>query len=216
MADKFGLGWRPDPFFGNGAGLDRFNQALAEENCFDAQAFENAENTFHRQNITGIVLELPTAALDAETLRVWATTALWHREEQVQVNREANPLMLHLFHQDELLKQAFNQGHPHDDVARSGAEVAGLVAKVTRLAQTAQDPTAYGELVAQTLLPDVLVYRSNTPANYGFAVRNGRRLSDDSMDVALSIMTDLPFSDQVGAEGCYQTAFPYLAPPIQA
>src|SRR5687768_3300612 len=51
------IGLAADPFFGNGAGLDRFNRALALENRFDAHAFDNAENTFYRQNITGVVLE---------------------------------------------------------------------------------------------------------------------------------------------------------------
>jgi hypothetical protein len=202
-----------DPFFGNGAGLDRFNQALAGENRFDPHASDNAENTFHRQHITGIVLELPTTRLGVESLHIWATTSLWHPEEQVQINRAANPLMLHLFHQDEQLKTAFNQGHPKDDRNRSGAEVAGLVAKVTRLAGTAEDPTAYGELVAHMLLPDVLTYRLDAPAQYGFTRRNGRRLVDDALDSVLSILVNRPLSDQVSAVGRCQATFPYLMPP---
>lgn len=206
------IGLAADPFFGNGDGLDRFNQALALEDRFDLHAFDNAENSFHRQNVTGIVLELPNAHLRSEVIRVWATTSLWHPEEQVQINRAANPLMLHLFHQDESIKTAFNQGHPSEDQRRSGAEIAAQVAKVTWLAGTAADPAVYGAQVARNLLPDQLTYRLGSLAHYSHIVRNGRPLADDAMDAVLSLLVNRPFSDGVGSEGCHQSTFPYLAP----
>lgn len=206
------IGLAADPFFGNGEGLDRFSQALAIEDHFDLHAFDDAENSFHRQSVTGIVLELPDAHLGSAVVRVWATTSLWRPEEQVQINRAANPLMPHLFHQDEALKTAFNQGHPSEDWGRSGAAVAARVAEVTRLAGTAADPATYGEWVAHCLLPDQLTYRPGTPAQYSRTVRNGRPLADDAMDTVLSLLVNRPFSDGVGSEGCHQSTFPYLAP----
>jgi hypothetical protein len=207
-------GLAADPFFGNGDGLDRFNQALSEGR-FDARAFDNAQNTFAQRNVTAIVLELPTMQLGAGLMHCWATATLWHPEEAVQVNRIANPLLLHLFFEDEALKTAHNQGQPVEDWQRSGAQIAVRVAQASRLAGAVMDAPAYGERVARMLLPDRLAYQPGQPAGYALAGRNGRRLSDDAMDVALSLFVGAPFSDQVGAAGQSQAAFPYLAAPCQ-
>jgi hypothetical protein len=68
--------------------------------------------------------------------------------------------------------------------------------------------------VARTLLPDVLTYQPGTVAGYGVAARNGRRLTDDVLDVLLSLFANQPISDLIGPEGQYQPSFPYLAAPI--
>lgn len=53
-----------------------------------------------------------------------------------------------------------NTTHPADEVRREGAHIAQLAAGVVAANGTSDDPAAYGNAVAQHLLPDVLPYRT--------------------------------------------------------
>lgn len=209
-------GLSADPFFGNGVGLGEFKKALFEQNRFDPAAFSNAENVFHGASVSAIVLEVPNETLNAKTIQVWATTTLWHHDQHLQINRAANPLMLHLFINEAELKDAHNQGRPEYDRERSGESITNFVAKVTTLAKSVENPTAYGARVAATLLPDVLTYQPGSYASYGFAGRNGRKLSDHGMNVVLSLLANGPLSAQVVSEGRYSSEFPYLVQPLSS
>ena len=78
---------------------------------------------------------------------------------------------------------------------------------------TTASPEAYGQAVADLLLPDMLHYRLGTQASFSFATRNGRRLTDDVTDVVLSLLVNSPLSDHVGYDGRIQPQFPYMAAP---
>jgi hypothetical protein len=68
--------------------------------------------------------------------------------------------------------------------------------------------------VAPTLLPDILFYDPKRPASYP---DNGRRLSDDVMDVFISIITNGKITrDNVGPHKDLLAGFPYLGPPHKA
>jgi hypothetical protein len=185
-----------DPFFGNGIGLGAFMQALMVEKRFDPTAFAVGGNLFARRNVTGIVLEVLTATLGAGSIGVWQTTSLHDHEARAQINREANPMMPYLFIVDEQLRDAYNSGHPRHDVALLNEPISAWISRIVTLAGTAQDAEAYGHRVADMLLPDMLTYRLGTPANYGFAGRNGRRLGDDAMSVLLSLAANQPLAAQ--------------------
>ena len=68
--------------------------------------------------------------------------------------------------------------------------------------------------VARTLLPDILFYDPTRPASYP---DNGRTLSDDAMDVFLSILTNGKVTrDNVGPHKDLLASFPYVGSPHKA
>jgi len=199
-----------DPFFGNGIGLGAFMQALMVEQRYDPAVFSQGGNVFARRNVTGIVLELPTATLGTGNIGVWLTTSLRDHGATAQINREATPLMPHLFIVDEQLRDAYNSGHPHNDVALLHQPISAWISRIVTFAGTAGDAEAYGRRVADMVLPDMLTYQLGSPANYGFAGRNGRRLGDDVMSILLSLATNQPLAAQAPPSGHIRGEFPYL------
>lgn len=202
-----------DPFFFNLGAFGQFAQLILEENRFDPSVFDTAENALAGHNVTAIVLELPTAALGAETIHLWGTTTIQHDGNWKTINRAATPLVQQVFIQDEHLKDAYNKSLPRDDVSKYGEAIAAFTAKVTHLAGTTTDPQAYAQQVVQFLLPDVLTYNPKLPIGYGFAGRNGRALADDTPDLILSLLANTPFSDRVSKPDGLRAHFPYLAEP---
>jgi hypothetical protein len=205
-----------DPFFGNGIGLGAFMQAIMDEQRYDPTAFAQGGNLFARRNVTGIVLEVPTATLGVDTIRVWQTTSLHDHGARAQINRQANPMMPSVFIVDEQLRDAYNSGHPRNDVALLHEPMSAWIGRIVALAGTAGDAEAYGRGVADMLLPDMLTYRLGSPANYGFTGRNGRRLGDDAMSVLLSLAANQPLAAQAPPSGDIRGKFPYLPAPYPA
>ncbi len=71
---------------------------------------------------------------------------------------------------------------------------------------TPQDATA----VARKLLPDILPYNQREPVRYS---HNGRTLTDDVVDVFLSVLTNGKVTgDKVGPHSDLLKEFPYLGP----
>jgi|SRR5215468_1351732 len=65
--------------------------------------------------------------------------------------------------------------------------------------------------VARKLLPDILSYDPRRPASFP---QNGRTLTDDVVDVFLSMLTNGKVTgDRVGPHGNLLDEFPFLAPP---
>jgi hypothetical protein len=65
--------------------------------------------------------------------------------------------------------------------------------------------------VARKLLPDILSYDPRRPVSFP---HNGRTLTDDVVDVFLSILTNGKVTgDKVGPHGDLLDEFPYLGPP---
>ena len=65
--------------------------------------------------------------------------------------------------------------------------------------------------VAKTLLPDILSYNPDMPASYP---QNGRKLTDDVVDVFFATLTrGKVTSDLVGPHCDLLKEFPYVGPP---
>jgi hypothetical protein len=75
-----------------------------------------------------------------------------------------------------------------------------FVEKVTALAHSAADPSAYATQLLARLCPAVLPYELDTPASFSFAAFNGRGLSDDVMDVILTPVTNTALGDGVAPD----------------
>jgi hypothetical protein len=154
------------------------------------------------------------------TVHAWATVSLVGHAPEMQVSRWGLPLVTHIFLSDPTqpgLAEQFNRSLPSDDIANFGGPIAGFAQKMSSLANSAQNPSAYGKRIAQLLCPTTLPYRMGTPAAFDYAGFNGRHLADDAMDVMLTLATNTPLGDGVAPEKSRVTnEFPYLAAPFTA
>jgi hypothetical protein len=101
------------------------------------------------------------------------------------------------------LKNAFNAGHPADDVDEF------LEPWSTLLESRGYGP-AEARDTALTVLPDVMHYDRSRPAHYP----NGRALTDDVYDMRMAFLTHgRVTSDGVGPHDDYLPEFPFLGTP---
>src|SRR5467141_1370344 len=162
---RFFAGWRSDPFFCDVEGAKNNLQFTGDD-------------FFADKNVCSIALELPNSALGATELRLWARTLVpGHGGGWVQVERGARPAQAVLLVEE---RGAYLAGEPADDGRF-------LAAFAHALEHTGGYPPAEARRVAGTLLPDILLYDPTRPASYP---DNGRKLSDDAIDVFLSIITN--------------------------
>ena len=174
-----------DPFFFD---LIAFKKGLA---FVDGQE----RNFFTGLNTMAIVLEVPTSGFGSQNIGVWFVT----RQGRKQTDRMGRPAINTVLI-PAAKKDAFNSGHPKDDVANYRADV---IASITGLGNGAQAAT-----LADTLLPDVLTF--DTASTAGFL--NGRKLSDDVIDAELGLLSNgAVTTDFVENDTTFLTVFPYLA-----
>ena len=167
-------------------------------------------NFFKGLNGSAIAIELPDSAL-AGTIRVWAETSIEENGTRTQVERMGLPTINTVFNHTNATKDAYNRAEPRNDVADYSDDVSGVIELITSLAGTAADPVAYGDAIAGVLLPDAITYNTAQPANFG--VLNGRALSDDVIDTALTVVANTPLSDCVVNDSTFQGSFPYVGLP---
>ena len=109
---------------------------------------------------------------------------------------------LNPFFVDEL-KNAFNAGHPADDLAN-------YLEPWTHLLESRGYPPAEAGETALTVLPDLLHYDRSRPAHYP----NGRAVADDVYDVRMAFLTHgRVTSDGVEPHEDYLPEFPFLGLP---
>jgi hypothetical protein len=180
-------------------------------------------NAFAGTTVYAIVLEVPdtafgTLAGPGHQIGLWGTTTLatdaggWR-----PIDRMGQPMVQPLFNPPDSERAfEFSTTHPVDDRANYGEGFATLVAGVAAAEGTANDPLAYGNSVADMLLPDVLQYQIGSSAVFGFAVRNGRALTDNVPDVLFSLIANRAISSGLTkrhAAGTPSPRFPYVPPP---
>ena len=170
-----------------------------------------------------IVLEIadddPHLGID-QNIGLWSATKLatdaggWR-----QINREGYPMMWPIFRPDDgEAASTTNTTHPADELGVESKHLSQLVAGVVAANGTAGDPAAHGDAVVRRLLPDVLPYRTGTPAVFGFAVTNGRALADNAPEVMFSLVLNSAVDTGLTAGQFADTrsaTFPYVvaAPP---
>ncbi len=189
---RFFAGWRSDPFF--------FDTLGALNNLqFTGDDF------FTGKDVCSIVLEVPDSALGSNKIGLWHRTLDRTDGTWIQADRGALPSQSVFLTGDK--KAAYLAAEPADD--------AGFVAVFAHsLEHTGGYTPEEATRVAQTLLPDVLSYDAKRPASYP---GNGRTLTDDAIDVFLSILTNGRVTrDNVGPHKDLLDEFPYLGPPHKA
>jgi hypothetical protein len=183
------IGVRSDPFFADGEG------------AFHGFQF-TGDDTFAGKNILSIALEVPNDMLGAgPEIAVWCTASVRRDGKLVQVDRYGNP-SFNPFFVDEL-KDAYNAGHPADDVAN-------FLEPWSKLLESRGYPPAVARETVLTVLPDVMHYNRTRPAHYP----NGRVLTDDVYDIRMAFLTyGRITSDGVSPHDDYLTEFPFLGLP---
>jgi Domain of unknown function (DUF4331) len=211
-----------DPFWIEPDVLHAVGHAFQDGTTINLSGWDptRAKNAFAGQTVYSIVLEVPdrellTASGDDTRIGVWALSTLatdaggWR-----SINRVGLPMIHPLFTQfNEDLGNRLNAGRPADDFATYGSTAAQAIAGVVAANGTAEDPRAYAEKVAHRLFPNILPYDVGTSAVFGFAVRNGRSLTDNAPNVMCSIAANTPVSLGIGKESVTskpKKTFPYV------
>jgi uncharacterized protein DUF4331 len=164
-------------------------------------------NFFSGLNIAAIVLELPSARLGSPNVGVWARTV----RSSVQIDRMGRPAINTVFIPNNVFepagtepsqRNAFNAAKPRNDQR----DYRGEIVDTLQIFYGTGDPTV--DALADFLLPDILTV--DTSSAGGFP--NGRRLSDDVIDIELGLTTNgAVTSDCVGSDSAFTATFPYLA-----
>jgi len=186
---RFFLGWRSDPFFFDVNG--NFNHMQFTGDDF-----------FKDKNVCSIAIELPNSDLGSNEVGIWARTVDKTREGWTQADRGGRPMQAVFLVGEQ--RESYLSGDPANDDRFIGVFAHELEHTG---GYTPQDATA----VARKLLTDILSYNQREPVRYP---RNGRTLTDDVVDVFLSVLTNGKVTgDKVGPHGDVLDEFPYLGPP---
>jgi hypothetical protein len=189
---RFFAGWRSDPFFFDTLGA--LNNLQFTGNDF-----------FTEKDVCSIVLEVPNSALGSGKIGLWHRTLDGSSGKWVQADRGARPSQSVFLTGDH--KAEYLAAQPADDgrfipvFAHSLEHTGGYTPEDAKRA-------------AATLLPDILVYDPSRPAAYP---ANGRKLSDDVIDVFISVLTNGKLTgDGVGPHTDLLASFPYVGAPHRA
>lgn len=209
-------GLAPELFAANRAGLQKFRAELAEGR-FTPDAFQDGENFFGNRNVTAIVLEVPVEMIGAAgaSVHAWTTVSLHGHAPEMQVSRWGLPLMTHIYMLDAAEKEQYNRVRPSEETPHFSEIVAASVHRMTTLAGTADDPAAYASRIVDQLFPTTLPYVLGSPAVFDLAGFNGRRLTDNVMNVMLSLATRAPIDNGVAVDKAnIVKTFPYFGAPV--
>ena len=191
---RFFAGMRSDPFF------------------FDLEGYINGMNFtgsdfFQDKNVFSMVLELPNSALgDKPGAGIWGRVLIPKDGNPFfQIERMGRPFINVGFTED-ADKDTFNRIEPTSDRELFTGKFTELLASHGRNIEDARQ-------TALTLLPDILDYDYSRPASF----RNGRKLTDDIIDIQLAVLTNgAVTSDKVGPHRDLLRTFPYVGLPHPA
>ena len=186
---RFFFGWRSDPFFFDVNG--NFNHMQFTGDDF-----------FKDKNVCSIAIELPNSDLGSNEVGIWARTVDKTGEGWTQADRGGRPMQAVFLVGEQ--REAYLSGEPANDDRF-------IDVFAHELEHTGGYSPEDAASVARKLLPDILSYDFRRPVRYP---RNGRTLTDDVVDVFLSVLTNGKVTgDKVGPHGDVLDEFPYLGPP---
>jgi hypothetical protein len=209
-----------DPFYLDATLLDVVRKAVDRGSRFDLGEWQpsTATNSFGPSEVCSIVLEMPESSyLFADrNMATWSVTKLptddngWR-----QINRVGLPMMWSMFRPDNTdYASEANIGIPADDWTKDSAHISKLVAGIAG-AYGAANPQAYGDMLADRLLPDILPYQVGAAGGLTFAGFNGRMLADNAPEVMYSLLAnsaiDVGLTPDVAA-ATRSDQFPYVIP----
>lgn len=188
---RFYAGLRSDPWFADVAGFVNNFQFTGED-------------LFATWNVFAIVLEMPNDALGPNPhIGIWGRTIAIVHGAPAQVDQVGHPLLTALLNPEAEDQHAFNRTAP---ARQRELFLPRFVAAIRSFGYGEAEATAS----AMGLLPDILRYDYTSAAGYP----NGRRLTDDILDLRLAFITNGKVTtDLVGPHTDFLPDFPYLGPP---
>ena len=219
-------GLRSDPFFFDlGGFLGTF------EGADNGRTFNDGmENDFFADlNTLALVLEVPDANLvngAGPSINVYASSYQLEDQELVRVDRMGLPVINTVMNSsgplvgaDPTAQDIYNQGNPETDSAWTPNFEAAIAILSSLDTEGAYD-AGQTSIVADMFLPDHLTYDTATSAGWP----NGRRLTDDTIDLVMNIYSGgeaFPgrnsvgaiASDGIGPHTDFLSTFPYLGEP---
>lgn len=193
---KFYAGFRSDPFF------------------FDLIGFLHGfkftgSDFFIDKNVFSMVLEVPNHALGHNpNIGIWVRTlqatgdADFDSNDLVQDDQMGRPAINTVFNHNND-KITFNNTPPIKQRALFGASFESTLMSFGYDA-------AHAKAITDILLPDILTYNYNSSAGF----LNGRKLTDDVIDIELTLVTNGQITtDMVGPHTDYLSEFPYVGNP---
>ena len=201
---KFFAGVRSDPFFFDLLG-------------FLAGFKFTGSDFFADKNVFGIVLEVPNSALGTNpNIGVWSRVLIPAKDLEtpgngglVQIDRMGRPAINTVFnHGDD--KKTFNAIEPTGDRTTVTTTGKTFLANFEDVLRSFGYDAGGAASIAQILLPDILTFNFNN--NAGFL--NGRKLTDDVIDIELNLVTKgAVTTDGVGPHTDLLDEFPFLGRP---
>ncbi len=187
----FFAGKRSDPFFFDLLGF------FANPINFTGSDF------FIDKNVFGTVLEVPNSALGSNpNVGVWGRVLIPVNGAMAQIDRMGRPAINTVFNKG-ADKVTFNNIEPTSDQSLFTAK---FVAVLESFGYDASGASAK----AAVLLPDILTYNFNSKKGF----LNGRKLTDDVIDIELNLVTKgVLTTDNVGPHTDLLRRFPYLGTP---
>jgi hypothetical protein len=183
---------------------------------FAPDLFHDDSNYFKNRNVMAIVIEVPTHLIGdlAATVHAWVTVSLFGHAPEMQVSRWGLPLITHIFITDESVKEDYNRSLPSGDVPHFSQIVADALTPFIQSAGSTDDPAAYAQRVVERLFPTTLPYVLDSAASFGFAGFNGRAMTDNVMNVMLSLQANTPVNQVTTiATANIRNEFPYFGAP---
>ncbi|MFZ0831969.1 MAG: DUF4331 family protein [Mycobacterium sp.] len=156
-------------------------------------------------NVFSTVIELPTARLGGNLIRIWGRCSVRRDGELVHVDRAGHPSVSSFFNTDDT-KEEYNAGEPVDDRNRWLEQFVHLMGHTGNYTRE----EAIAAIDAEGTLPDMLTFNPSAPAKYP----NGRAFADDVINYRLAFLSkgDIP---PTGLQPHTDTLdrFPYLGTP---
>ena len=188
---RFFAGIRSDPFF------------------FDLEGMKNdmqftGLDTFLDKNVFSIILEVPNSALGGNPkVGIWCRVLIPKDGKPFfQIDRMGRPFVNVAFTKGED-KDTFNRIEPTKDRELFTKKFTDILESFGHSVESAQK-------IALTLLLDILGYDYSSSKGYP----NGRKLTDDIIDIQLTILTNGQVTtDRVGSHQDLLATFPYLGSP---
>src|SRR5438876_5816462 len=201
---KFFAGVRSDPFFFDLLG-------------FLAGFKFTGSDFFVDKNVFGIVLEVPNSALGTNpNIGVWSRILIPAKDLEtpgtgglVQIDRMGRPAINTVFNHG-ADKVTFNTIESTGDSTTVTTTGKTFLANFEDVLQSFGYDAGGAASIAQILLPDILTFNFNN--NAGFL--NGRKLTDDVIDIELNLVTKgAVTTDGVGPHTDLLDEFPFLGRP---
>ncbi|MBI4780678.1 MAG: DUF4331 family protein [Oscillatoriophycideae cyanobacterium NC_groundwater_1537_Pr4_S-0.65um_50_18] len=199
-----------DPFFLDAVAARVFLDKVIQNQAWDVESFSTGASTTGATNVLAIVAELPLDLISTTPFGYYATVSANDHGHWTQVNRCGKPNFAATFNDNPEGSLLYNTTDPDTDLDNFAQPVIHLVTQICSAMGSTDQPTIYGQRVANWLFPDLLPFDPQLPASFDFVGINGRRLQDDFGTVVYTLFFNTLLQNKVPPPADLRTEFPYV------